>query len=79
MAEEVVQEAFLAIWRNPAMFRPERGPFLRWLTSLVRNRAIDAVRHETVKGQARPGVAKMRAVITGLAEHEAEGGRVLAV
>jgi RNA polymerase sigma-70 factor (ECF subfamily) len=46
MAEEVVQEVFLAIWRNPEKYRPERGPFLQWLTSFVRNRAIDAVRHE---------------------------------
>lgn len=46
MAEEVVQEVFLAIWRNPATFRAERGSFVRWLTSSVRNRAIDAVRHE---------------------------------
>lgn len=46
LAEEVVQEAFLAAWRHgPARFDPAQGPLESWLTALVRHKAVDAVRH----------------------------------
>lgn len=40
-AEDVVQEGFLAIWRNRASFRPETGTFQAWSMKIVKNRAID--------------------------------------
>ncbi len=43
-AEEVVQEAFLAAWRASHTFDASRGSTRTWLLTLVRNRAIDAVR-----------------------------------
>jgi RNA polymerase sigma-70 factor (ECF subfamily) len=46
MAEEVVQEAFLVLWRNPASYRQDRGTFRSWLMSTVHHRAVDAVRRE---------------------------------
>jgi RNA polymerase sigma-70 factor (ECF subfamily) len=46
MAEEIVQEAFLALWRQPAAYREERGTFRAWLLSTVHHRAVDAVRRE---------------------------------
>ena len=44
LAEDVVQEAFLALWRQPESFRPERGSGRAWLLSIVRHRAIDFTR-----------------------------------
>ena len=44
LAEDVVQEAFLAVWRQPGTFRPERGSGRAWLLSIVRHRAIDITR-----------------------------------
>jgi len=45
LAEEVVQEAFLAAWQHaPARFDPARGPLAVWLMTLTRPRAVDAVR-----------------------------------
>ena len=46
IAEDVVQEAFLAYWRNPAAFETARGSFGSWFLSLVHHKAVDAVRHE---------------------------------
>jgi RNA polymerase sigma-70 factor (ECF subfamily) len=43
-AEDVVQDAFLAIWRRAGSYAPGRGSVRTWLTSVVRNRAIDIVR-----------------------------------
>lgn len=43
-AEEVTQEAFISIWRSGARFDQTRGSVRSWLLSVVRNRAIDALR-----------------------------------
>ena len=43
-AEDVVQDAFLAVWRKAGTFVEGRGSVKTWLTSIVRNRAIDLVR-----------------------------------
>lgn len=45
-AEEVVQEVFLAVWRQPERFRPERGGFAAWLLASVHHKSVDAVRRE---------------------------------
>jgi len=43
-AEDVVQDAFLAVWRKAASYTAGRGSVKTWLASIVRNRAIDVVR-----------------------------------
>ena len=43
-AEDVVQDAFLSVWRKAGSFTAGRGSVRTWLTSVVRNRAIDVVR-----------------------------------
>jgi RNA polymerase sigma-70 factor (ECF subfamily) len=44
LAEDMVQEIFLRLWRQPQLYAPERGRFVTWLTSVTRNRAVDEVR-----------------------------------
>jgi RNA polymerase sigma-70 factor (ECF subfamily) len=46
LAEDAVQEAFLAIWRTASRFVPERGKASTWILTLVHRRAVDLVRHE---------------------------------
>lgn len=43
-AEDVVQDAFLSVWRKAGSYAEGRGSVKTWLTSIVRNRAIDLVR-----------------------------------
>jgi RNA polymerase sigma-70 factor (ECF subfamily) len=46
MAEEIVQEAFLALWRDPGAYREERGSVRAWILATVHHRAVDLVRRE---------------------------------
>jgi RNA polymerase sigma-70 factor, ECF subfamily len=43
-AEEVVQDAFLSLWRNAKSFDTSRGGVRTWLLTIVHNRAIDRIR-----------------------------------
>jgi RNA polymerase sigma-70 factor (ECF subfamily) len=43
-AEDVVQEIFLQLWRNPQAFDSDRGRLAPWLAVIARNRAIDHLR-----------------------------------
>jgi RNA polymerase sigma-70 factor (ECF subfamily) len=44
IAEDMVQEIFLRLWRKPESYTATRGKFATWLTSVTRNRAVDEVR-----------------------------------
>ena len=46
LAEEIVQEAFMAVWRNPQGYDAERGSVRSWLMGMVHHRAVDLVRRE---------------------------------
>jgi RNA polymerase sigma-70 factor, ECF subfamily len=46
LAEDAVQEAFLAVWRSADRFSPERAKPSTWILTLVHRRAVDLVRKE---------------------------------
>jgi len=52
-AEEVVQEAFLAMWRANARYDRTRGSVRTWILGIVHNRAIDALRRGMVHERRR--------------------------
>jgi RNA polymerase sigma-70 factor (ECF subfamily) len=43
-AEDVMQEIFFEVWKNPQSFAPGRGSLAGWLAVVARNRAIDLLR-----------------------------------
>ncbi len=44
LAQDMVQEIFLRLWRKPESYVAHRGRFAVWLTSVARNRAVDEIR-----------------------------------
>ena len=44
LAEDVLQEAYIRIWRSAARFDPARGSAIAWMATIVRNLAIDVKR-----------------------------------
>jgi RNA polymerase sigma factor (sigma-70 family) len=44
MAEEVLQESYVAVWHHAASYAPAKSQPLTWLTAIVRNRCLDGLR-----------------------------------
>jgi RNA polymerase sigma factor (sigma-70 family) len=49
LAEDAVQDAFLAVWRTAPRFVPERARASTWIMTLVHRRAVDLVRREEAR------------------------------
>jgi RNA polymerase sigma-70 factor, ECF subfamily len=49
LAEDVVQEAFLSLWRSGARYDRNRGSVRSWTLGIVHNRAIDTLRRKAVR------------------------------
>lgn len=70
LAQDAVQEAFLAIWRGANRFTPERARAANWIMTLVHRRAVDIVRSEQ-RRHARPLLKDQRVDAEGSAEDAA--------
>jgi RNA polymerase sigma-70 factor (ECF subfamily) len=62
IAEEVVQETFLALWNRAELFEPTTGSLAAWLHTIARNRTVDRLR----AGARRPRLVS--AALTGGAD-----------
>lgn len=51
-AQDVVQDVFLRLWRNPARFDPARGELDTYLRLMARSRALDVVRETQARDRA---------------------------
>jgi len=68
-AEDVVQEVFLTLWREPGRFDRARGGFASWLLSVTHHKAVDAVRREESLRKRRTQAAEDAAAMF----HESSG------
>jgi RNA polymerase sigma-70 factor (ECF subfamily) len=81
-AEDVVQEAFLSLWRSGARYDRSRGSVRSWILGVVRNRTIDLFRREAVRAgrdtNAEGAVERMPAAddVAGDAERRADARQV---
>lgn len=69
-AEEVVQDVFLQLWRNSAQFDGSRGPFVPWLLTLARNRALDQLRLKSERQRRREDQAEELPVVVATPDFE---------
>jgi len=53
VAEDIVQEAFLSIWRSRARYQRDRGSVRSWVLGIVHHRTIDALRRNLVHDRRR--------------------------
>lgn len=49
-AEDVTQDAFLAVWRRAGSYQADKGSARNWLMSIVHHRSIDRLRHVAASG-----------------------------
>jgi RNA polymerase sigma-70 factor (ECF subfamily) len=52
-AEEVVQETFLKLWRQPASYQPSRGRLFPWLLGVAHHHAVDLLRRRQLEQRHR--------------------------
>ncbi len=69
-AEEVVQDVFLQLWRNAAQYDVSRGPFVPWLFTLARNRALDTLRLKSERQRRREDQTEQLPPIATVPEYE---------
>jgi RNA polymerase sigma-70 factor (ECF subfamily) len=75
-SNDVLQESFVQIWNNSTSYTPAQGNPTTWMTSIVRYRAIDKLRHEG-RHQNRPHPEEESEILlstpTGDTQEEAYG------
>ena len=72
-AEDILQDVFMQLWRNPQAFNASRGSLASWLAVIARNRAIDQLRKK------RPEVEAAETVISVDPELESAADRSQAI
>jgi RNA polymerase sigma factor (sigma-70 family) len=70
LAQDVVHDAFMALWRAPEAYDPARGAFRTFFLSLVHHRAVDTVRREERMRKRTERAANLEPVV---GEDVAEG------
>jgi RNA polymerase sigma-70 factor (ECF subfamily) len=63
-AEDVVQEAFLGVWRNAGRYVQGRGSVKTWLLSIVHHRAIDSIRRRRSTSELPEGEGEVPEAFT---------------
>jgi len=53
-AEDLVQDVFLAVWRNAGRFEPERGTFRAWVLQIAHFRLLNELRRRSRQPEIEP-------------------------
>ncbi len=75
-AEDVLQEVFMQLWRNPGVFDASRGNLGAWLAVIARNRAIDQLRKRRPESDVEDVVVSVEPDLAGEAERSIAMGKV---
>ena len=67
-AEDVLQEVFMQLWRNPGAFDASRGNLAPWLAVIARNRAIDSLRRRQPETDIEDVIVSVEPDMAGDAE-----------
>jgi len=67
-AEDVLQDVFMQLWRNPGAFDSSRGSLPAWLAVITRNRAIDALRKRRPEDDIADTIVSLEPDLAGEAE-----------
>jgi RNA polymerase sigma-70 factor (ECF subfamily) len=79
-AEDIVQESFLALWRNDSAYRPERGTLRSFLIGVARNLALQRLRSDRSHDELEEGTSVNGPVdIVGLERAESVARAVAAL
>ena len=71
-SEEVVQDIFLQLWRNAGQYDSSRGPFVPWLLTMARNRALDHLRLKSERQRRREDLPDELPTVVSAPEFEKE-------
>jgi RNA polymerase sigma-70 factor (ECF subfamily) len=77
-AEDVLQESFVSIWERAVDYDPVRGSPMSWLTTIVRHRAIDALRRLGARPEGASAGEESLAFLVAGADSGADRGVMLA-
>jgi RNA polymerase sigma-70 factor (ECF subfamily) len=69
-AEDVLQEVFMHLWRNPDTYVSQRGSLCAWLAVVARNRSIDVIRRRRPEDSTEDVILASGINYSDLAERE---------
>ena len=78
-AEDVLQEIFMQLWRNPGSFDAGRGNLAPWLAVIARNRAVDVLRKRRPQTEISETLVSVEPDLAGEADRGRTVERVRAV
>jgi RNA polymerase sigma-70 factor, ECF subfamily len=78
-AEDILQDVFLQLWRNPGAFDAARGSLGAWLAVITRNRAIDLLRRRKPETDIEDVVLSVAPDLAGAADRSRAAEKVRGV
>jgi RNA polymerase sigma-70 factor (ECF subfamily) len=78
-AEDVLQDVFMQLWRNPGAFDSSRGSLAPWLAVIARNRAVDVLRKRRPQDDIEDVTLSVEPDLAGEADRSRVAGTIRAV